>query len=352
MLELDLLFRITGAVILLLTGLLVLRSTGLRANGIIFFLFTLGTTAYLIGNAKDRGFIVPQELALVRVLLSGNVTFIYWWFCRSLFEDDFRLGRLEWGVAAVWVSVFAAKMFWPQAPINITWLLVGLGLLLVGHVSWLLVSDRSGDLVTSRRSARLVFAAVPSAFLFLDLVIDIAFGFSWKPLAFTVWQNGALTTMAAVMAFWVLRVESGVFSEARPEHPAHPVMVSKQSSEAQKLRARVLRIMEDDKPFLDPALKFETFAKQVGVGQIRLRTLINQELGYRHFRNFLNAQRVESAKQMLADPARSADKIIAIAFDSGFASLASFNRAFMAHQGQSPSAYRAEAMTRFEAQIE
>ena len=340
MLELDLLFRVAGAVIFLLTGLLVLRRTGGRVSGIVFGLFVLGITAYLIGNAQDPGFIVPKPLAPVRAILSGNVAFIYWWFCRSLFEDSFRLGRLEWGVAGVWVNVFLANMFWAGAPLNLSWILVGLGLILVGHVSWLLVSDRSGDLVAQRRSARLVFSAMPSAFFLLDLTIDIAFGFSWKPVEFTVWQNGALMLTSAVMAFWLLDADEVMFGQASV---SGYVVVSKQSSAAQKLREQVLRFMEEDKPFLDPTLKFESFARQLGVGQIRLRSLINQELGYRHFRNFLNAWRVEEAKKMLVDPARSEDKIIAIAFDAGFASLASFNRAFLAHQGQTPSVYRVTA---------
>ena len=109
------------------------------------------------------------------------------------------------------------------------------------------------------------------------------------------------------------------------------------------MRERVLKFMEEEKPYLDPSLKFENFAKQLGVGRVRLRNLINQSLGYRHFRNFLNAWRVKEAKRLLTDPARAGDKIIAIAFDAGFASLASFNRAFLAHQNQSPSAYRAAA---------
>lgn len=44
---------------------------------------------------------------------------------------------------------------------------------------------------------------------------------------------------------------------------------------------------------------------------------------------------------MLRDPARRDDKLIAIAFDSGFASLPSFNRAFRAIKGCAPGAYRA-----------
>jgi len=43
----------------------------------------------------------------------------------------------------------------------------------------------------------------------------------------------------------------------------------------------------------------------------------------------------------LADPARAGDKLIAIALDSGFSSLASFNRAFQTVEGRPPSAFRA-----------
>ncbi len=339
--ELDLLFRISGAVILLMTSLLILRDVGQRREGVLLFLFALGVVAYMVGNAADRGFIVPQQLEPFRRILSGNVAFVYWWFSRSLFEDDFTLGRLEWGVAVVWFSVFLAVVFWSGAPVNLSWVSTAIGLALVVHVSWLLITERSGDLVPERRNARLLFAAIPSALFGLDIFIDIVFGFGWKPLWFTVWQNGVLLIVCVALALWLLRVDAGMF--ARLPMPKSPVP-SGRNSETQKLHDRLLRVMEEDKPYLDPALNFAAFAKQLGIGQVALRTLINQELGYRHFRKFLNEWRVEAAKRMLADRARADDKIVAIAFEAGFASLASFNRVFQAHQNQSPSAYRSAAL--------
>ena len=333
--ELDLLFRIVGAVIFLLTGLFALRDASLSRDGALFFLFALGISAYLIGNAEKPGFIVPPELVLPRRILSGNVAFVYWWFSRSLFEDDFRLGRLEIGVAALWVTVYLVNGFWSGAPINVSWVLVGLGLALVAHVSWLILTDRSGDLVPSRRSARLAFVVVISLFFLLDLFIDLMFGFGWKPLWFTVWQNGALLVMALATALWLLRVESTMFAPS-----ALPAAGPEKYSETDELSNRLLKMMDEEKPYLNPTLKFDAFARQLGVGQIRLRALINQELGYRHFKYFLNTWRVKTAKEMLIDPARANDKLISIAFDSGFASLASFNRAFMVHQNESPSSYR------------
>ena len=180
--ELDLLFRISGVVILLMTNLLILRDVGRRRDGLLLFLFALGFAAYLLGNAADRGFVVPDQLEPLRRIFSGNFAFIYWWFCRSLFEDDFALGRLEWSVAAVWVSVFLATIFWPNAPINLSWVLTAIALALVCHVSWLLITERSGDLVPERRNARIVSAAIPSVFFGLDIFKDIVFGFGWKPV--------------------------------------------------------------------------------------------------------------------------------------------------------------------------
>jgi len=339
--ELDLLFRISGAVILLMTSLLILRDVGQRKQGVLLFLFVLGVVAYLVGNAADRGFIVPHQLEPFRQILSGNVAFVYWWFSRSLFEDDFALGPLEWSVAAVWVSLFVLNVSWAGAPINLSWVSTGIGLSLVIHVSWLLVTERGDDLVPERRNVRLLFAAIPSVLFGLDLFIDIMFGFAWKPLWFTVWQNAVLLIVCVSLALWLLRVDAAMFARLPKPKESAP---SGRTSEDPKLRDRLLRLMEEEKPYLDPALNFAAFAKQLGIGQVTLRTMINKELGYRHFRNFLNEWRIEAAKRMLADPARVDDKIVSIAFEAGFASLASFNRVFLVQQNQPPSAYRAEVL--------
>ena len=62
-----------------------------------------------------------------------------------------------------------------------------------------------------------------------------------------------------------------------------------------------------------------------------------------NFRGFLNVHRIGEARRILADPQRDGEKLIAVAMDSGFASLASFNRVFRAMVGCTPSAYRQAA---------
>ena len=71
-----------------------------------------------------------------------------------------------------------------------------------------------------------------------------------------------------------------------------------------------------------------------------IRRQINHELGFGHFTSFVNQFRIEHAKTLLRDPQRSHEKIIAIAFDSGFASLPSFQRVFKSSVGTSPSEWK------------
>src|SRR3546814_15329713 len=81
------------------------------------------------------------------------------------------------------------------------------------------------------------------------------------------------------------------------------------------------------------------FVQRMNAPERAVRKLVNHELGFDHFRSFLHHYRVIEARRLLADPRRSADKLIAIALASGFASLPSFNRVFRATEACTPSHY-------------
>lgn len=67
---------------------------------------------------------------------------------------------------------------------------------------------------------------------------------------------------------------------------------------------------------------------------------IHTEFGCEHFRTFLNRYRIEQVISLMKDPKKGDEKLIAIAFDSGFASLASFQRAFKRETGVTASQWR------------
>ena len=88
------------------------------------------------------------------------------------------------------------------------------------------------------------------------------------------------------------------------------------------------------------ALTIGSFAQQVGIPEHRLRKLINQQLNYRNFNDFLNHYRLEEVTRRLTDPAEADLPVLTIAMDAGYRSMTTFNRAFRANIGETPTSYR------------
>ncbi|MCF8880643.1 helix-turn-helix domain-containing protein [Hyphobacterium sp. SN044] len=101
-----------------------------------------------------------------------------------------------------------------------------------------------------------------------------------------------------------------------------------------------------DGRYRQPGLTVGELATIVGTTEHRLRRLINQGLGYRNFSSFLNEARIADAKTILADPEESRRQIVQVAFDLGYGSIASFNRAFRDATGMSPTVFRRRELSR------
>lgn len=87
----------------------------------------------------------------------------------------------------------------------------------------------------------------------------------------------------------------------------------------------------------DPALNLPRLARLMGTNTGRVSRAINLGLGV-NFSAFVNGLRAEALAEALHDGRR--EDLTALAFEMGFASKASFNRAFKARFGVSPSRYR------------
>jgi AraC-like DNA-binding protein len=87
----------------------------------------------------------------------------------------------------------------------------------------------------------------------------------------------------------------------------------------------------------DPELSLATLARRLGTNSGYLSRALNEGLGF-GFSAFINGLRAEAVAAAI-DAGSDAD-LLALALDAGFASKASFNRAFLARYGVTPSAYR------------
>lgn len=105
------------------------------------------------------------------------------------------------------------------------------------------------------------------------------------------------------------------------------------------LKTRLLDMMTREELFLDPGLTLPKLAQTLNVPVNHLSQVINEQLG-RNFFDFINGYRVDAAKQQLARPGAAQLKLVSVAFDCGFNSLATFNRVFKDMAGRNPSDFR------------
>ena len=342
---LDILLRAAGATTLLLTAAVLLLSAPRDAVARWFVPLALGIAGFLGVNTAFDAAELPAPLWSVASFFSRMAAVALWLFCLVLFDGRLRAPPRALAVAGAWLLlVVVDKEYLAPAPagIDLSAVLVVLGSALVIHAGWRVLREARDDLVEPRRRARPLFALALLAVLALDLAVDALQGYGWRPAAFLMLQNGMILALALGLALWLLRAAPWTAVRPAPLAAATTAPVEPVDPDLGVL-ARVEALMQAERPYLDPELTFARFAARVGVPEPALRRAINHRLGHGHFRNFLNGYRVEEAKRRLRDPASAGDKILAVALDSGFASLASFNRVFRQLTGCAPSEYRSDA---------
>lgn len=346
--QLDIAIRVgTASILLLLAGLLLGHRRRLGLPALLFAPLAVCVAGFVLGNTP-LGALRPAGLAGAFAHLASGFTVIFlWWFALSCFDSRFRLqggvliAGLAWaGLAAADRGLFGAML----ADAGLSRALVLLGLAIVGHLIWRLLDERQGDLIQQRHDARILVAVLLGGMLLIDLVADALFGFDWRPLGFAMAQNLMILGFGLWLAGRLLTVRADVLTFGVAERGAVPPAAADTWDQRRQdaLLARLSVLIESERVHLDPQLTFARFVALMAAPERTVRTLINQQMGHDHFRAFLNHHRVTEARRLLAERNRD-DKLIAVALDSGFASLASFNRAFRAIEGCAPSEYRAAA---------
>lgn len=110
------------------------------------------------------------------------------------------------------------------------------------------------------------------------------------------------------------------------------------SEQSGAILKRLLKLMDEEKLYLNPNLKIYDLAKEMRVTTNILSQVLNQELK-KNFSDFINEYRIEEAMKKLSDPKFSHYSIFGIAKDSGFNNKNTFNRLFKKHNNQTPSQY-------------
>ena len=114
---------------------------------------------------------------------------------------------------------------------------------------------------------------------------------------------------------------------------------SLKEEERQSLKLVLLDFMEEKKPYLNPEYTLNNLADNTKISSHHLSEVLNVSFG-KNFYSFMNLYRVEEAKRLMQKNTTGQYKLLAVCFDAGFNSRATFNRIFKLQVGKTPSEYQ------------
>ena len=127
---------------------------------------------------------------------------------------------------------------------------------------------------------------------------------------------------------------------AAPEPAAGESYADISREELLAWKPRLLKLMQDGKPYRDPELSLSQLAELLGLSRRQTSALINREFE-RNFNDFINGYRLQSVREALLRGEHHRHTLLAIALDAGFNSKSTFNRVFKREIGQTPRQFLA-----------
>ncbi|MFZ1533701.1 MAG: helix-turn-helix domain-containing protein [Chitinophagaceae bacterium] len=100
-------------------------------------------------------------------------------------------------------------------------------------------------------------------------------------------------------------------------------------------KPKLLRLMQEEKIYEDPELSLTQVAKQLQSNPSFISMVVNRGFGL-NFNDFINQFRIEAVKEMLKKGEHKKQTLLGIAYECGFNSKATFNRAFKKVTGLTP----------------
>lgn len=190
--------------------------------------------------------------------------------------------------------------------------------------------------------------------LLLVLMLTVAWATGWSGQQHDLFLAVAVCLCIMAAAFHGLRGTT-VFAAALPAsmsnataNTADPVTASLpvnagkpllEAAELAELQQRLDQLHCDTALLFDYNLSLDKLAAAFRVRPQQLSWALNQVRG-QSFYDFINGLRVDAVRQRLQDPALRHQSILDIALSCGFSNKTTFNKAFKAQTGETPSAWR------------
>jgi AraC-like DNA-binding protein len=307
--------------------------------------FALGVAAATLASTPGFSALHTLPRTLISAVAAGSM-FVFWLFTRALLDDGFALRRWHgavWAMLAT-VGVLSCLAIAPPRSVLAASLATTMGL---SPVFWSLLAIAQSlaqwreDLVEGRRRARAVIVVATALYAIGQLLAALLTGLELKTIVESSANAAGTAALTVFFAWRLLQWRGNVLFEQneQTEETSTPQPAPRPAPDARQV-ATLQSLITVQRIYREPSLTVAALALRMGLPEHRLRRLINQGLGHRHFSAFLNAYRIADAKEALLDPHRADVPVLTIAMDVGFQSIGPFNRAFKADTGQTPTEFR------------
>jgi len=333
---------------LIFTGLYFIVFYGRQKLGQLYALYCLCLIAYIADNLVQLDAVpVLNHLASFFAILAPGVL---WIICRYFLDDEPQFSKWVLAVIPIYtvlrfIGVVAEGMefrpdFWLQFIFFIFPNFIMLAF--ASHIIVMSIRGRRGDLVEKRRQIRLPLAIV-MGFLLLVVIFTEALllpnshlnnGFFFILFLFALTFN-----LGLVRNTWLDYLSPDLAAVAAPPDSIDELALPHKDK---IIIEKIQHVMAADRRYRTMGLTIKDLAADLNLSEHHLRRVINHQLNYRNFNQFLNHYRIAEASRRLVTQAEAHLPILTIAMDVGYRSLSSFNKAFLDTHKITPSAYRLE----------
>jgi AraC-like DNA-binding protein len=134
-----------------------------------------------------------------------------------------------------------------------------------------------------------------------------------------------------LLATMISPTKNGLAEAVKPENKLDIV-------ELEKWQLKIEKVMVNEKLYLNPELTLSELSEKLETHNSMISNVINTQF-QKNFNDFVNEFRVNFFKEKIKDPKLQHLTLLAIAFDCGFNSKSTFNRAVKKVTGEMPSAF-------------
>ncbi|MFT5891896.1 MAG: AraC-like DNA-binding protein [Dokdonia sp.] len=343
-------------------GIILCKKKGLHfyANRFLAAILFFFSYRLLVETSKIFGYV--RYDFWYQVLLEYNWIYgtLLFFFVKSYVNPDFRLKRKDYihflpvAIEIIWsLFIKTQNFYWDGTRESLSWLGY------YGYMAWMLYPTMyiisSGLLIYYTSKSQRILSHLPRLLNYEHIkeklhwirrvvkvikifaiiyIIVILIDYFFFNFAGNLFYGHPVFIGMAIITYW-LALEGFSRRKDAALKTIHQLS-DKEQKQLQEIAASIQKIMTEESLYKDPELTLSTLSRKLNLKPYLVTKSLNTIL-QKKFTDYVNELRIEEVKRALQNPKSNNYTLLAIAYDAGFNSKASFNRAVKKITGKSPS---------------